>query len=112
MRRDQADPWQPTAGALERQGVGNAILHHSITPSSEPSASVLIGDGRCKLELRSEEKESARKAQHHRGRSRKAQLGFLPLAGGGGLGSLRGLGFGHALLEFVHAAGRVDELLL
>ena len=29
----------------------------------------------------------------------------------GGVGSLRGLGLGHALLELVHAAGGVHELL-
>ena len=30
----------------------------------------------------------------------------------GGRGGLRGLGLGHALLEFIHAAGGIHELLL
>ena len=36
----------------------------------------------------------------------------LPFLLAGGRGGLRGLGLDHALLEFVHTAGRIDELLL
>jgi hypothetical protein len=39
----------------------------------------------------------------------KVELSLLFLLGGGG--SLGGLRLGHALLEFIHAAGGIDEFL-
>src|SRR5215467_959127 len=60
--------------------------------------------------IRCAKKQSARTVRNHAGGSRKASLAFLFLAGsGGGLGRL---GFGHALLEFVHATGGINEFLL
>src|SRR5437867_998235 len=42
---------------------------------------------------------------------KEATLLLFPLGGSGSGGGLCGLCFGHALLELVHAAGSVDELL-
>jgi hypothetical protein len=57
-------------------------------------------------------KESARKARSLCGRKMSGQLGLLLFGSGFGDGLLGGLGLGHALLEFVHAARGIDEFLL
>jgi hypothetical protein len=55
-------------------------------------------------------KAAARKSSGSCGRADGKELLFF--AGGfGGLSCLSGLGFDHALLEFVHAAGGVNEFL-
>src|SRR5216117_1933065 len=63
-------------------------------------------------ELSDGEKESPRKGRSHGGRRTGKSLGLLFLGSGRGLGGLGGLSLGHALLEFIDAAGGIDELLL
>jgi hypothetical protein len=55
-------------------------------------------------------KQSARTVNNHAGGFGEKLLALLLFAGSGG--GLRGLGFGHALLEFVDAAGGINEFLL
>jgi hypothetical protein len=55
-------------------------------------------------------KATARKSCVSCGRLGGKRL-LSPLAGFRGLGGLGGLGLDHALLEFVHAAGRIHEFL-
>src|SRR5450432_1282390 len=55
-------------------------------------------------------KQSARTAMDHAGGFAERSLALFLLVGG--LGGLGGLRLGHALLEFVDTASRIDEFLL